>query len=165
MELTIRPLDGDEDAAAFRTLNEEWIGRHFVVEEEDQRQLDDPVGVFVEPGGQVLIAEASGRRVGCVALMPDGNGALELSKMAVAPELRGQGAGRKILAAAIDHARGLGATSVFLGSSTKLPAAVHLYEALGFQHVSPESLHMPYARADVFMQLVLDPAPGPGGGG
>ena len=76
--------------------------------------------------------------------------------MAVAPELRGRGAGRTLLSAAIDHARGLGASSLFLGSSRKLANAVHLYEALGFEHVAPDTLHMPYARADVFMQLALD---------
>jgi putative acetyltransferase len=80
--------------------------------------------------------------------------------MAIATELRGQGAGRKLLSAAIDHARELGASSLFLGSSRKLANAVHLYEALGFEHVAPETLHMPYARADVFMQLTLvAPAP------
>jgi hypothetical protein len=78
--------------------------------------------------------------------------------MAVAPELRGRGTGRRLLAATIDRAHELGAGSLFLGSSTKLPNAVHLYEALGFRHVPPETLHMPYDRADVFMQLVLEPA-------
>jgi GNAT superfamily N-acetyltransferase len=69
--------------------------------------------------------------------------------------LRGRGLGRQVLTAAIDHARKLGARSLFLGSSKKLANAVHLYEALGFRHVPPEQLHMPYARADVFMELVL----------
>ena len=78
--------------------------------------------------------------------------------MAVAPDLRGQGVGRTLLSAAIEHARGRGASSLFLGSSQKLANAVHLYESLGFQHVAPETLHMPYARADVFMQLVLGAA-------
>ena len=155
MELLVRPLQSAADAAVFRALNEEWIGRLFVLEDEDRRQLEDPVSAFVAPGGEVLIAEVQGRAVGCVAIVPDGTGAWELSKMAVAPELRGQGIGRRLLAATIARARELGASSLFLGSSTKLPNAVHLYEALGFRHVAPETLHMPYARADVFMQLAL----------
>ena len=40
---------------------------------------------------------------------------------------------------------------------------MHLYEAAGFRHVSPDALHMPYDPADVFMQLVLD-EPGSDGG-
>jgi putative acetyltransferase len=156
MELTIRPLQDDSDAAAFRALNEEWITRYFAIEEQDRRQLDDPIGAYIDTGGEILIAELNGRAVGCVALVPDATGAYELSKMAIAPDLRGRGAGRALLSAAIDHARALGARSLFLGSSRKLANAVHLYEALGFEHVAPEKLHMPYARADVFMQLVLE---------
>jgi putative acetyltransferase len=161
MDLTIRPLQNAGDAAAFRALNEEWIARYFVVEEQDRRQLEDPVAAYIDNGGEILIAELDGRPVGCVALVPDGTGAYELSKMTISPELRGRGAGRKLLTAAIAHARKLGARSLFLGSSQKLANAVHLYEALGFQHVPPETLHMPYARADVFMQLVLQSAAPP----
>jgi putative acetyltransferase len=159
MELLIRPLRTAGDAAAFRALNEEWIARYFTIEEQDRRQLDDPIAAYVDTGGDILIAELDGRPVGCVALVPDGTGAYELSKMAVEPALRGQGAGRQILTAAIAHARRLGARSIFLGSSTRLANAVHLYEALGFRHVAPEQIHMPYARADVFMELVLSPFP------
>jgi len=154
-DVLIRPLQGADDAEAFRALNEEWIARYFVVEEQDRRQLDDPVAAYIATGGQILIAESGGRRIGCVALVPDGSGAYELSKMAVSPDAQGRGIGRRLLAAAIDYAREVGAASLFLGSSTKLENAVHLYEELGFRHVAPETLHMPYARADVFMQLVL----------
>lgn len=155
-EVRIRPLESGADAAAFRSLNLEWLERDFAVEEHDRRQLDDPVRAFIDPGGEVLIAELDGRPVGCVALVPHGSGAYQLSKMAVEPGLRGGGVGRNLLSAVIDRARELGARSLFLGSSTKLPAAVHLYETFGFEHVAPETIQMPYARADVFMQLVLD---------
>jgi putative acetyltransferase len=154
VEVTIRPFAA-ADAEAFRRLNQEWIAGIFALEDEDRRQLADPIGVYIEPGGQILIAEFEGRPVGCVAIASDGTGAFELSKMAVAPELRGRGAGRRLLVAAIEHARDLGATSLFLGSSIKLPDAVHLYESVGFEHVAPEALHMPYVRASVFMALVL----------
>jgi N-acetylglutamate synthase-like GNAT family acetyltransferase len=157
VEVTIRPLANEADAAAFRALNEQWIAHHFVVEEQDRRQLDDPVAAYIATGGEILIAELDGRSIGCVALVPDGSGAYELSKMAVSPERRGRGTGRKLLTAAIELARQHGAQSLFLGSSHKLPAAVHLYEAVGFRHVPPEALHMPYARADVFMELVFTP--------
>ena len=161
MDLTIRPLNDASDARAFRELNEEWIARHFTIEDQDRRQLEDPVAAYIAPGGGILIAELRGRPIGCVALMPSGTGAYELSKMAVSPELRGQGAGRALLGAAIDHAQALGARSLFLGTSRRLPNAVHLYESLGFQHVAPEMIHMPYARADVFMQLIFPGATDP----
>jgi putative acetyltransferase len=160
MEIVVRPLASSEDAAAFRALNEEWIAAHFELEAQDRRQLEDPVAAYLEPGGEILLAELDGTIGGCVAIVPDGTGAYELSKMAVAPALRGGGAGRRLLQAAIARARELGATSLFLGSSTKLAPAVHLYEALGFAHVPRESVNLPYARASVFMRLELAAAPG-----
>jgi len=155
MDVRIRPMSTPQDADAFRALNEQWISEHFTLEAEDRRQLDDPVAAIVDPGGQVLVAESEGRVVGCVALRPAGDGVYELSKMAVAREFRGRGLGRRVLGAAVTQAAALGASSLFLGSSTRLPDAVHLYEALGFVHVAPEDLGLPYARADVFMRLQL----------
>jgi putative acetyltransferase len=153
----VRPLESDSDAAAFRALNEEWIALHFTIEERDRRQLGDPVAAYVDTGGAILIAERDGVVVGCVALATDGSSAFELSKMAVSVRLRGRGVGRKLLAGAIDHARALGARSVFLGSSTKLPSAVHLYESFGFRHVPRETLRLTSTRIDVFMELELEP--------
>ncbi len=151
----VRDLSTPADAAAFRALNEAWIAEHFTLEDEDRRQLADPMAAYVAPGGAVLLAEDAGEVVGGIALAPDGTGAFELSKMAVDPAAQGRGTGRRLIAAAIERARELGATSIYLGSSTKLAPAVHLYEAAGFAHVDPASLHMPYARASVFMRLVL----------
>lgn len=150
-----------EDARAFRELNEEWIGRLFEIEAADSAILDDPFGRIIDRGGDVLIVrdgnELDGPVIGCVALVPGEGGVFELSKMTVAFEARNAGVGRRLLHSAIDRARDLGATSVFLGSSTKLANAVHLYESVGFTHVPAERIGpMPYTRADVFMELVLE---------
>ena len=153
--VTVRMMKNAADAAAFRALNEKWITRYFVLEERDRRQLADPVAAYIDTGGAILIAELDGRPIGCVALAPDGLGACELSKMAVASESRGRGTGRKLLAAAVDHARELGARSVFLGTSRKLASAVHLYQTFGFRHVPRETLRLTSTRIDVFMELVI----------
>jgi N-acetylglutamate synthase-like GNAT family acetyltransferase len=90
-------------------------------------------------------------------VIPIGGGVFELSKMAVSPECRGQGIGRRLIEYTIRQARILGASSLFLGSSTKLPSALHLYESAGFRNVQPESLPpIPYSRANVFMRLTLE---------
>jgi len=154
--LTITSMQSLEEAQAFKTLNEEWIARIFTIEEADRAILDNPVENIMNRGGDVLIARDGDSIVGCVALVPTGAGVFELSKMSVTPELRGRGYGRYIIHAAIDRARGFGATSLFLGSSTKLPNAVHLYESVGFKHVPVEQIGpMPYVRADVFMDMEL----------
>jgi len=162
--VSVRLLEGEADAAAFRALNEEWIARHFAIEERDRRQLGDPVAAYVVTGGAILVAELDGVVVGCVALAPHGTGAIELSKMAVSVALRGRGIGRKLLGAAIEEARARGARSLFLGSSTKLPSAVNLYESFGFRHVARETLSLTSTRIDVFMELVLGADDQPRGG-
>ncbi len=152
----IRRLLPGGDAAAFRALNEEWISRHFTLEARDIEMLNDPDGLILQKGGFVFLAHAANEAVGCAALIPLGGGGYELAKMAVAPHLRGRGLGRRVLQHTVDYARSIGAKSLFLGSSTKLPAAVHLYESVGFRHVPVEQLPpMPYTRADVFMAMQL----------
>jgi len=154
--LTVTPMTGAADAAAFKQLNEEWITRIFALEPADRLLLDDPQTEIVDRGGQVLIARDGEEIVGCVALNPAPGGVYELSKMSVVPARRGQGVGRVIILAAIEYARSLGATALFLGSSTKLANAVRLYESVGFSHVPLDQLGpLPYRRADVFMRYDL----------
>jgi putative acetyltransferase len=157
LAIEIRPLMRGEDATAFRTLNEEWITRYFTLEEKDIETLGDPENAILRKGGHIFMVHLNSKPVGCVALIPIGGGVFELSKMAIAPECRGQGIGRRLIEYTIHQARTLGASSLFLGSSTKLPSAIHLYESVGFCHVHPESLPpVPYTRANIFMRLSLD---------
>jgi putative acetyltransferase len=156
--VVVGPMATAADARAFRELNEQWITALFVLEDADRAVLENPYHAVVARGGQVLIARSGAGPVGCVALVPTGNGVFELSKMAVGPAVRNQGIGRRLILAAIDAASRLGATTLFLGSSTRLPSAVHLYESVGFRHVPADQVGpMPYARADVYMELRLPP--------
>ncbi len=154
--IEIRALLPGDDTTAFRTLNEEWIARYFTIEDRDIEILSDPETTILRKGGSIFMVYADNSPVGCVALIPLGHGVYELSKMAVSPLLRGGGLGRRLLHHAIAQARLLGATSLFLGSNTRLAAAVHLYESVGFRHVPPASLPPSlYSRANVFMQMSL----------
>jgi putative acetyltransferase len=154
--IEIRALLPGDDTTAFRTLNEEWIARYFSLEAPDIETLGDPETAILRKGGSIFMVYADSLPVGCAALIPLGQGVYELSKMAVSPQLRGRGLGRRLLLHAIAQARLLGATSLFLGSNTRLADAVHLYESVGFRHVPPASLPPnPYTRANVFMQMSL----------
>ena len=154
-DLVIRELTLDGDALAFRTLNEEWISLYFVLEEKDRQQLGHPETILAQ-GGHIYMAVLDGEQVGCVALVPMADGVYELSKMAVAPRVRGRGYGRALLLHSIAQARSLGARSLFLGSNTRLTTAVKLYESVGFRHLEPEERpNLAYSRANIFMQLAL----------
>jgi putative acetyltransferase len=154
--IEIRSLGKGEDASAFRSLNEEWITHYFTLEKSDRAVLGDPDKMILQKGGHIFMAYFSRQAVGCVALIPMGDGVYELSKMAVSPRLRGLGIGRRLLEHTVKQARLMGAKSLFLGSNAKLENAVHLYESIGFRHVPPERIPpMPYTRANVFMEMAL----------
>ena len=154
--IAIRRWESLADGVAFRTLNEEWITRYFVLEAKDREILENPEAEILGKGGHIFMVCADGEPVGCVALLPLGGGVYELSKMAISPHLRGFGIGRKLLHHVITAAKEIGAQSLFLGSSTKLPNAVHLYESAGFRHVPPDKIPpLPYTRANVFMAMEL----------
>lgn len=154
--IDIRSLAPNDDATAFRALNEEWITLFFTLEAKDREILNNPIQAILQKGGHIFMAYAGAEAVGCVALIPMRDGIYELSKMAVSPHLRGRGIGRRLLQHAIAQARSIGAKSLFLGSNSRLRDAVHLYESVGFRHVKPENLPpMPYSRADVFMEMAL----------
>ena len=153
--ITIRPLQpGDE--AAFRSLNEEWIGKYFGIEKEDRIVLDDPVGEIIRPGGHIFIALANDTPVGCCALKVMEPGVFEVAKMAVREGLRGYGIGRQVLEYTIAQARLLGARRLYLETNSTLQNAIHLYESVGFRHLPPERIHGSlYVRANVFMEMEL----------
>ena len=128
----------------------------FKLEARDIEILSDPETSILKKGGHIYMACMGREAVGCVALAPMGKDVYELSKMAVTPNLRGQGVGRRLLEYAIEQAKALGAKSLFLGSNAKLEGAVHLYESVGFRHAPPERRpNLGYSRANVFMEKDL----------
>jgi len=156
-EITIREFESGDDAA-FRRLNEEWILRYFAMEPKDEEILADPCGKILSRGGRIFFAVHRGEAVGCCALLAARPGELELAKMAVTEKSRGNGVGRLLLARALEAARAAGATRVFLETNRQLAPAIALYESVGFRHIPAERrAPSPYARADVFMEILLDP--------
>lgn len=69
-----------------------------------------------------------------------------LAELYVVPGLRGQGLGRAIMAAAIDHARARGADHMELGTEETDTAARALYESLGFTNRVQGALSYYYER-------------------
>jgi GNAT superfamily N-acetyltransferase len=154
-QLIFRPFEaGDE--AAFRELNEAWIRQIFAIEAKDNEVLGDPIKHILNPGGEIVMAILEDRAIGCCALLAMPDRSFELGKMAIAEEYRGQGIGKRLLARVVERAREIGARRLYLETSTKLPNAIHMYEAQGFTHLPPERVRRsPYARSDLYMELLL----------
>ena len=153
--LTIREFQsGDE--TSFRKLNEEWITRYFRIEPKDEEALLDPQSSILASGGRIFFAVSEGQCIACCALVARGANEFEVAKMAVAPDHRGNGVGRKLLEAVIAAARASGTRRLYLETNRVLAPAIRLYQSIGFQHI-PRSrvVPSPYARADIYMELTL----------
>lgn len=125
----------DDLAVHFRDINAEWINTMFRLEETDRDVLENPRAKIIDTGGVILFVEASGLGiVGACALQKTGATSYELTKMGVRESARGRKAGEFLLSAIIDRASSLGAEPLYLLTSSKCAAAIHLYEKLGFQH-------------------------------
>jgi GNAT superfamily N-acetyltransferase len=76
-------------------------------------------------------------------------GALEVKKVVVSPERRGEGISRALMVELESIARGFGAARLVLQTGDRQPAAVALYEKLGYEpmpafggyEIFPPSLH------------------------
>lgn len=142
----------------FRQLNYAWIEQYFKIEEEDRKALDHPDEKILKPGGQILMALYRNEPVGTCALIPMRNEqdevvAYELAKMAVSPAVQGRSIGYQLGMAALQRARELGVSSVYLESNTKLTPAINLYHKLGFKKVIGEP--SPYERCNIQMRVAL----------
>lgn len=101
----------------------------------------------VAPGsGSFLVARWLGRPVGCGALRRLRETAVlqelgpqvgELKRMYVAPDVRGQGIGRALLARLEAEARALGLARLVLETGTRQVEALALYRRAGFTGIPP----------------------------
>ena len=145
-----------EDEAAFRDINLEWIERFFAIEAKDRATLDNPGKYILDPGGAIFLAVDGETPVGAVALMVMAEpGSIELAKMGVRPAAQGKGAGRLLVAAAVEGARAMGMKRVYIETNSQLGPAIKLYHDAGFKPLA-KPVPSPYARADVQLELFLD---------
>lgn len=145
--------DDEAHADAFIRLNEAWISEHFEIEAGDRALARDPMRIVREGGSLITLAD-EGRVVGTCALVKEGRDRYQLARMTVAAALRGNGWGHALVGLALERARSLGASSVYLLSNTRLAAAIHLYHRYGFEVVR-QGPHPQYARCDIVMELHL----------
>lgn len=154
-EPEIRVVTFDEHFAAdFARLNYRWIEEHFSIEPHDRELLDAPLEKIVETGGEVFFALADGDVAGTVAMVRTDTNTYELTKMAVDPKFQGRGIANHLMRACIELAFKSGASTIFLETNSKLPAAIALYRKFGFVE-TPLDPDSQYSRADVRMELAI----------
>lgn len=140
---------------AFKALNEEWIKTFFIMEEGDYKLLDHPEEEILAKGGYIVFALLDNEAVGtCALVKAEEPSTYELSKMAVSPRAQGKKIGYLLGQALVEKAKEMKANKIFLETNSILASAIHLYEKLGFKHVSVED--SAYERCDTKMELIIN---------
>lgn len=153
-EVTIVEFD-PKYAKRFADLNYQWIAERYGIEPHDHDVLDHPLEVIVEPGGQVFFAVIDEEAAGTVAMIPSGDDAYELTKMAVDPKFRGRGISNKLMEACIDFTRATGRCRIWLESNTRQVPAIALYRKFNFEETPPDP-NTQYTRSNIRMELVVE---------
>jgi DNA-binding MarR family transcriptional regulator len=105
------------------------------------RSISADAAELTEPAGLLLLARLRGEPIGCGALKFQRG---EIKRMWVAPEARGLGVGRRILAELERHARERGVAVLRLETNRALREASGLYRSAGYVEVAPFNAE-PYA--------------------
>ncbi|MCX5683233.1 MAG: GNAT family N-acetyltransferase [Planctomycetota bacterium] len=86
----------------------------------------------MDAGNRFFVLEDAGEAVGCVALKPEEDGAVQMRRLAVLPAHRGKGYGRRLVDHVLAEARAMGARRATLGMWSADVPLRQWYERLGF---------------------------------
>ncbi len=136
----------------FKTLNEEWLQRLFVVEPIDQQVLSNPQAI-VDHGGEIIYALIDEQVIGCVALKHHGQAVFELTKMAVTAAYQAQGIGAILMQRCIEEFHHMNGKKLYLESHSSLKPAIKLYQRWGFVSM-PHPFASEYQRSDFYMEYL-----------
>lgn len=140
----------------YETHNRIWIQRNFILEETDIAALTDPQGQVLSKGGRIYIVRLGDYPVGGFSLLDEGSGNCQFSKMYVPEALHGHGIGNRLLPLAIEEARRLGFSQLYLLSNTRQEPAIHLYRKTGFSETPMSKAdRAKFARANIRMAMPL----------
>lgn len=105
---------------------------------DSDRDALDVEACYWETGGEFWVVEIDGGLVGTAGYLPTqrGDGAVELRKMYLLPQARGQGLGRYLLSTLASAIQQRGFTEIWLETASVLKEAVGLYEASGYEPAS-----------------------------
>ena len=148
--IPFRPELGD----TFQSINQQWITAMFQMEPGDEALLANPQTAILDIGGHIWFVEHPSRGVvGTAAIIPRKSGDFELTKMGVLEDARGLGAGEFLLTAVLGQVKQLDVKRLFLLTSSKCEAAIHIYRKHGFQDDAEimETYAESYARCNVAM--------------
>lgn len=128
-----QPGDRTRAAELIRSVLEEYgLGCEPEGADQDVLQVEE---AYWATGGEFWVVEAEGRIVGTAGYYPisRGENAVEIRKMYLLPDVRGQGLGRYLLQALEQAIATRGFSQIWIETASVLAEAVKLYESSGYQ--------------------------------
>lgn len=118
-------------------------------------ELNDMYGHYQAADRCFFVVEKQGKVLGCGGFAPlDGEqdkGICELRKMYYDPQLRGHGAGKKLIDLCIEKARTLNYHSMYLETIPEMTIAQKLYQSRGFEYLQKNKGNTCHHACQVFM--------------
>jgi GNAT superfamily N-acetyltransferase len=139
--VTIRAARLPDEVPAVRALFEEYaagLGVSLCFQNFDAELAGLP---YAPPAGRLLVAEAGGEVVGCVALRPHKPGICELKRLYVRQAYRGKGLGRRLLEALLAEAVAAGYREAVFDTIESMKEALALYRTFAFEPTEPYGCH------------------------
>ncbi|WP_257458901.1 GNAT family N-acetyltransferase [Archangium lipolyticum] len=130
-------MPGQIDQA--RTLILEYtkaLGIDLGFQDFEQEMADFP-GAYSPPSGRLLLALDGSDAAGCVGIRGLEQGACEMKRLYIRPAYRSHGLGRRLVEAALEQARAIGYSAMYLDTLPEMESAIRLYQALGFERTAP----------------------------
>ncbi|WP_338146384.1 GNAT family N-acetyltransferase [Streptomyces boncukensis] len=162
-KITPADIESAEAVATVRAYVDDiasrYYGRPATGEEIDTALAEEPDDELAPPRGVFLLARAEGdpaRIGGCSGAKLLAGGAAELKRVWVAPHARRQGLGARLVAAAEDAARALGAAAIRLDTRSDLVEARALYARRGYLDIERYN-DSPYAQHWLEKSLTTEP--------
>lgn len=124
-----------------------WVSCRNYVVKCLQADLADITKSYLNAHGSFWVAESGGQVVGIVAALPvkdppSGRKQLQLFRLSVSSQHRGQGIAKALVRTVLQFARDQGYTDVVLETSTMQQGAMTLYLGMGFQKTGQRFLTM-----------------------
>lgn len=140
----------------FIEMNKAWISEMFVMESEDERELEN-VEASIENGGNIFFAlDDEDNVMACCMIAPRNDGDWEIMKFAARGMYTGTGAGSACLKACIEYAKERNVDKIIIVSNRKCIQALHLYRKFGFVEIPVDKKKFPFERADIAFEMYLD---------
>lgn len=154
--MIVRPARA-EDAAPLVALWNPWIRDTAITFTTDEKTEAGLAADIAARGPAFVVAEDGGALLGFATFFPFRSGPgyawTKEHTVILAPEARGRGAGRALMAALEDEARRQGVHALMAGISAENPAGVAFHAAIGFHEVA--RLPQVGRKFDRWMDLVL----------